>query len=176
MNTIPDVLPKKTHDFFKRIENDLDKELWFYGSVTRSDYIPNKSDIDVAIFSDNEHSDISKLQHILHVKRSEFDKIVWKLNGQMIYGYKIKVESINCEIHIYNDDFKQVLLDEFTKPLKNQSMLIFCLIYILKFLYYRLQILPSDIYSKAKRYIMNEMIDKKESVFFLLSTKHNNKQ
>jgi hypothetical protein len=168
MNTIPTVLPKKTRDFFKRIENDLDRELWFYGSVTRSDYIPDKSDIDVAIFSDNEYSDISKLQNILHVKRSDFDKIVWKLNGEIIYGYKIKVEHINTEIHIYNNDFKTTLIDEFTKPLKNQSFFIYCLIYLLKLLYYRLNILPASVYSKLKRFIMNDLIDQKESVFFLL--------
>jgi predicted nucleotidyltransferase len=169
MNTIPDVLPKKTRDFFKRIENDLDRELWFYGSVTRSDYVPERSDIDVAIFSDNEYSDMSKLQNILHVKRSDFDKIVWKLNGEIIYGYKIKVENINSEIHIYNNDFKTTLIDEFTKPLKNQSIIIFFLIWLLKLLYYRLNILPPDLYAKFKRFIMNDLIDSKESVFFLLS-------
>jgi predicted nucleotidyltransferase len=170
MNSVPSVLPKSTQDFFKRIQNDLDKhqDLWFYGSVTRSDYIPNQSDIDVAIFSDNEYSDISKLQNILHVKRNDFDKIVWKLNGQIIYGYKIKVKHINCEIHIYNKDFESTLIDEFTKPLKNQSYLTSFLIYFLKFLYYRLRILPDDIYSKGKRFIMNDLIDKKESVFYLL--------
>ena len=54
MNAIRDDFPKEVKDFFKRLENYLDDELYFYGSVNRSDYIHGKSDIDVAIFTDNE--------------------------------------------------------------------------------------------------------------------------
>ena len=125
MNTIPVILPNNLQRFFKRIENDLDTELYFYGSVTRSDYIPNKSDIDVAIFTDNEYSDMHKLQHILVVNKHDIDKVVWKLNGYMIYGYKIKIKDIDCEISIFNNDFKNILLDEYTKPNKNNSIIIY---------------------------------------------------
>ena len=168
MNTIPNILPKKETDLFKRIENDLDTKLYFYGSVTRSDYVPNKSDIDVAIFSENEYSDMIKLQNILHIKKEQIDKIVWKLNGNIIYGYKVKIKELNCEISIFNEDFKQILLDEYTKPNKNKSLFIYCLIYILKLFYYQIPLLPKKTYVEIKRYIMNEMISKKESVYFLL--------
>jgi predicted nucleotidyltransferase len=90
MNEINNELPTDIKNFFNRLKNYLDTDLYFYGSVTRSDYVPGKSDIDVAIFTDNEYSTMSKLQHFLHVKRSDFDKVVWKLNSKMIYGYKIK--------------------------------------------------------------------------------------
>jgi predicted nucleotidyltransferase len=168
MNTIPTILPKKTQDLFRRIENDLDTELYFYGSVTRSDYVPNKSDIDVAIFTDNEYSDISKLQHILVVKRSKFHKIAWKLNGKMIYGYKVKIKDINSEISIFNNDFKDMLLDEYTRPNKNQSIFIYCLLYLLKLFYYQIPLLPKSTYIELKRYIMNDLISKKESVYILI--------
>ena len=172
MNTIPTILPKKVQDVFRRIENDLDTELYFYGSVTRSDYIPNKSDIDVAIFSDNEYSDMNKLNHILIVKRSDFYKVVWKLNGKIVYGYKVKIKAINCEISIFNNDFKEMLLDEYTKPNKNQSLFIYCLIYLLKMFYYQIPIIPKQTYIELKRYIMNVLISNKESVYFLI--KENN--
>lgn len=168
MNKIPTILPKNLQDFFRKIEDSLDTKLYFYGSVTRSDYIPNKSDIDVAIFTDNEYSDMNKLQHILIKKKSDFDKIVWKLNGSLIYGYKIKLKEINCEISVYNNDFKEILLDEYTRPNKTQSVLIYGLIYILKLLYYQMNILPKKTYVELKRYIMNDLICKKESVFFLI--------
>lgn len=171
MNNLRNELPKHIKYFFNNISKYLDKELFFYGSVTRSDYVPGKSDIDVAIFTDNEQSDISKLQQVLHVKRDAFEKIVWKLNGKMIYGYKIKCEKytdINCEIAIYNNDFKEVLLDEFNKPLKNQSILIFALLYILKTFYYHIPLLPQKTYINLKRIILNDLMGKKESVFFVL--------
>ncbi len=168
MNTIPTILPIKIQKWFRRIENDLDTTLYFYGSVTRTDYIPDKSDIDVAIFSNNEYSDMNKLQHILRVKRDAFNKIVWKLNGQMIYGYKIKIHDLNCEISIFNSDFKKILLNEFTMPNKNNSLIIYCLIYVLKLFHYQIPIIPDKTYVKLKRYIMNSLIDQKESVYFLL--------
>lgn len=174
MNTLRNDLPKNIKDFFNNISKYIDNELIFYGSVTRSDYVPGKSDIDVAIFTDNEQSEISKLQQVLHVKRDAFRKIVWKLNGKMIYGYKIKCEKyteINCEIAIYNNDFKEVLVDEFNKPLKNQSIFIFALLYILKTFYYHIPLLPEKTYINLKRIVLNELMEKKESVFFVLSKK-----
>jgi predicted nucleotidyltransferase len=171
MNTLREDLPKHIKDFFRKIQDYLDTDLYFYGSVTRHDYIPNKSDIDVAIFTDNEYSTISKLQHVLHVKRSAFDKIVWKLNGKMIYGYKIKCEKytgINCEIAIYNDEFKQTLLDDYTKPIKNKSIIVFVLLFLLKLFYYQIPLLPTPTYVMLKRLVLNRIIDNKESVFFVL--------
>ena len=177
MNELKNELPKKTKDFFKKMQTYLDTNLYFYGSVTRADYVPDKSDIDVAIFTDNEASVISKLQHYLHVKRNAFEKIVWKLNGTMIYGYKIKCEKyvgINCEISIYNNDFKPVLLDEYTKPIKNTSWVIFILLFLIKLFYYQIPLLPKDTYNSLKRTVLNELMGKKESVFIVL--KDNNQR
>lgn len=171
MNQLREDLPKETKQFFNKIKNYLDTELYFYGSVTRSDYVPQKSDIDVAIFTDNEYSTISKLQHVLHVKRSDFDKIVWKLNGKMIYGYKIKCEKhtgINCEIAIYNEEYKAILLEDYTKPMKSKSWVVFILLFLLKLFYYYIPILPKSYYAHLKRKVLNEIVDKKETVFFVL--------
>jgi len=171
MNELKNELQKKTKDFFKKMQDYLDTQLYFYGSVTRSDYVPDKSDIDVAIFTDNEASIISKLQHYLHVKRDAFQKVVWKLNGTMLYGYKIKCEEyvgINCEISIYNNDFKPLLLDEYTKPIKNDSWIIFILLYLTKLFYYKIPLLSKDTYNNLKRKILNELIEQKESVFVVL--------
>ncbi len=168
MNTIRNDLPQKTKDFFKKMENYLDTQLVFYGSVIRSDYVPGKSDIDVAVFTDNENSIMSKLQHFLHVKRSEFDKVVWKLDGKMIYGYKIKILEQNAEIAIYNNDFKDILIEELNKPIINKTFLTTTLLLLLKLFYYQLPLIPTDLYLKCKRYVLNDMMGKKESVFHLI--------
>jgi predicted nucleotidyltransferase len=168
MNTIRNDLPQKTKDFFKKMENYLDTELIFYGSVIRSDYVPGKSDIDVAVFTDNENSIMSKLQHFLHVKRNEFDKVVWKLEGKMIYGYKIKILEQNTEIAIYNNDFKEQLMEELNKPIINKTFLTTTLLLLLKLFYYQLPLIPTDLYLKCKRYVLNDMMGKKESVFHLI--------
>jgi predicted nucleotidyltransferase len=170
-NQLRDDLPENVKVFFRKIQDYLDTNLYFYGSVTRSDYVPGKSDIDVAIFTDNEFSTISKLQHVLHVKRDAFEKIVWKLNGKILYGYKIKCEkyiNINSEISIYNNDFKEVLLDEFTKPLRTKSWIFFILLYLLKLFYYHLPLLPKKTYIYLKRVVLNDLIEKKESIYVVL--------
>jgi predicted nucleotidyltransferase len=171
MNQLRNDLPQKIKDFFIKMRNYIDDELYFYGSVTRSDYVPGKSDIDVAIFTDNESSTISKLQHFLHVKRNAFEKLIWKLNGTMIYGYKIKCDKytdINCEIAIYNNEFKEVLIDEFVKPTQNASIIITILLHIVKLFYYKIPLLPTQTYIYLKRTILNDLMGKKDSIFYLL--------
>jgi hypothetical protein len=171
MNVIRDDFPKDVKDFFKKLENYLDTDLYFYGSVNRSDYIHNKSDIDIAIFTDNEYSTINKLQHILHVKRNAFDKIIWKLNGNMLYGYKIMCEkyiNIKCEIVIYNNNFKEIVLDEI-KQYNSIPLYLSFLLFILKTLYYTFPIISKKTYAEYKRYLFNAVfLRKKDTIFFLL--------
>ena len=171
MNNIREDFPKDVKDFFKRLENYLDTDLYFYGSVNRSDYVHGKSDIDVIIFTDNEYSVISKLQHFLHVKRNAFDKLVWKLNGNMLYGYKIKCKDyidINCEIAIYNNEFKEIVLKEI-QQYNSVPLYISILLFILKTVYYTFPIISSKTYSTYKRFLFNDlMLKKKNTVFFLL--------
>jgi predicted nucleotidyltransferase len=171
MNKIRDDFPPDIKQFFVSLQNYLDTDLYFYGSVNRSDYVHGKSDIDVAIFTDNEYSTMAKLQHFLHVKRNAFDKIVWKLEGKMIYGYKIKCDKYTnskCEIAIYNNDFKEYLLNEITQYDK-VPFHVGILLFILKTLYYTFPILSLQTYMTWKRFIFNDiMLNKKDTVFFLL--------
>ncbi len=171
MNKIRDDFPPELKQFFINLQNYLDTELYFYGSVNRTDYVHGESDIDIAIFTDNEYSVMTKLQHFLHVKRDAFDKVVWKLEGKMIYGYKIKCDKyINskCEIAIYNNDFKETLLNDLSKY-NTMPLYISIMLFILKTLYYRFQIISTKTYSEYKRFIFNKiMVDKKNTTFLLL--------
>jgi predicted nucleotidyltransferase len=171
MNKIRNDFNPTLKKFFINLQNYLDTELYFYGSVNRSDYVHNKSDIDVAIFTDNEYSIMTKLQHYLHVNPNTFDKIVWKLEGTIIYGYKIKCDNyINskCEIAIYNNDFKEIILKDMRKY-KSIPFHIGILLFILKTLHYTFPILSSKTYSSYKRVIFNQiMINKKDTSFVLL--------
>ncbi len=171
MNKVRDDFPQDLKKFFMDLQNYLETNLYFYGSVNRPDYVHNKSDIDVAIFTDNEYSVMSKLQHFLHVTRNAFDKIVWKLEGNMIYGYKIKCDkhtNSKCEIAIYNNDFKPVLLADMSRY-NTIPPHIGILLFILKMFYYTFPLLSKNTYSTYKRYIFNRiMVDKKNTTFLLL--------
>jgi hypothetical protein len=171
MNKIRDDFPPDVKKFFIDLKNYLDTDLFFYGSVNRSDYIHGKSDIDVAIFTDNEYSIISKIQHFLHVKRDAFDKLVWKLQGKIIYGYKIKCDKYTnskCEIAIYNKEYKDFLLKEM-QTYDKLPLHVSILLYILKMLHYNLSLISNKTYLDYKRYVFNNiMLDKRDAVFFLI--------
>lgn len=169
MNKIRDDFTPELKRFFINLQNYLDTDLYFYGSVIRTDYVHGKSDIDIAIFTDNEYSIMTKIQHFLHAEKNAFDKVVWKINGKMIYGYKIKCGKyidLNCEISIYNDNFKKNVLNEINHK---TPPYISIMLFVLKTLYYTFPILSSETYSTYKRILFNRiMINKKNSMFILL--------
>ena len=172
MTVIRSDLPKKTKQYFYDLENYLDTKLYFYGSVNRNDYIHGKSDIDIAVFTDNEQEMIAKLQHFLKVKKDAFEQLIWKIHGRIIYGYKIKCDKYNdlkCEISIYNNEFKNFLLKEFYRDTVLPFHIWFLLL-ILKTIYYKLGLITSKTYSYCKRIIYNHFLfkDKSDAIFYLM--------
>jgi predicted nucleotidyltransferase len=169
MNEIRNDLPKNIRQFFYKLRDYLDTKLYFYGSVTRDDYIHGKSDIDMGIFTDNEWSTMTKLQHFLHVKREDFDKVVWKLNGKLLYGYKIKSPdpNIRYEIAIYNNEFKPTLMKEMN-IFNNIPLSLSIILFILKSLHYKIPLLSGKTYASYKRKLFNDIYFKRESIFFVI--------
>jgi len=84
-------LTENQKDFFNRLSINIDDiTIHFYGSIKRLDYIENKSDIDIDIFTNNENSTIIKLSNFLNINKSDFKKIVYVINNRIIVGYKTK--------------------------------------------------------------------------------------
>lgn len=161
MNNIPSRIPINLQKYFMNLKNYLETELYFYGSVIRSDYVQNKSDIDLCIFTDNENSIIHKLKSYLHADKSDVKKILKRYDreDEIIYGYKMKfmLDEIRCELHIYNENFKNLLLNEMEAPLKS-PFYINLFLYILKFFYYTIPLLPKETYSSIKNYYIENFI------------------
>lgn len=152
---------KLTHEqsnFFNELSNYLDTKLFYYGSVQRPDYIPGKSDIDVDIFTDNESSTISKLQHFLHIDKKKFKRVLWKMrqNKKLTTGHKINYNNsfLKAEFAIYNEKYKPYILEEHN----SKSSLPFYstwLLNLLKILHYQVGILPNSYYTFLKRKVLN---------------------
>ena len=160
--------------FFYNLSDYLDTKLLYYGSIQRIDFIPGKSDIDILIFTDNEYSLISKMQHYLHMSHRDFKKVIWQLGDTMVYGYKLQYintdEQIIAEFSIYNDRYKDVILNEYT----NKFILpiyITIMLYIVKILHYQLCILTKKQYSTVKRFILNTLLGHDDTKFWLLHPK-----
>lgn len=160
-------------NFFNNMAEYVDKPLYFYGSILRRDYIDGKSDIDIAILTDNESSTKTKLQHFLGVDKRDFNKVVWKLGDKMLYGYKIKCnkfKNIDCEVGIYNIEFKDILIKEYSKFI-DWGPMVYIMLYILKIFHYILPLLTTKDYAYYKRKIMNS---KTTSEFFVLKPSYTN--
>ena len=139
-NNIVNRLTYNQREFFDKLSFYIDKPLHFYGSIQRPDYIQGKSDIDVDIFTDNESSTIQMLCNFLHIVRSQFKKTVFKINSHMVYGYKGKYEDektgVNVELSIYNNKYKELVLDDHNKC-QYLPFYITITLFIIKILFYK---------------------------------------
>jgi hypothetical protein len=144
--------------FFDKLSLYIDTELYFYGSIQRPDYVKGKSDIDIDIFTDNDSSTIQKLCSFLHLKKGEFRKAVYKINNIMVYGYKTKYKdeknNINVEIAVYNDKYKSLVLYDHNNC-RYLPLYVTISLFIIKFLYYTLGIMPDKMYKRCKQFLMN---------------------
>ena len=157
METTKNDLPPNAKKFFYNLSDYLDTKFLYYGSIQRADYVPGKSDIDVDIFTDNEKSVISKLQHFLGVPKSNFKGIVWMIGDVTVYGYKLMYknpeEQIVAEFSIYNEKFKDAVIKEHTKKFI-LPVYVTILLKILKFFFYTVPILPFNVYKAGKNYLL----------------------
>ena len=158
MEQINEKLTDKQKQFFNNLSIHIGKPIYFYGSIYRLDYFPGKSDIDVDIFTDNESSTIQMLCNYLHVKRSEFRKSLNKIDSTVVRGYKAKYKdernNIETEISVYNNRYKNIVLEDHGKA-KNMPLYISIILLIVKFCYYNLGIIPTDVYKVLKLNLVN---------------------
>ena len=176
METTKNELPDFANNFFTKLRNFLDTKIYFFGSVQRDDYFPTASDIDVAIFTDNINSTINKLQYFLNVNRTDFKNFVWRLNydNALVRGYKIMYKEIDrnfaVEISIYDEKYKNSILTEHN----GKRILPFyatCALIIIKYLFYTLNIIPSELYIYLKKIILSTLIFKKPDDFVVVDIK-----
>jgi len=173
METTHNKISPYAKKFFDRLSQYLDTKLYFYGSVQRNDYFPNSSDIDVDIFTDNESSTILQMQNFLKVPRTDFKRIVYRLHrtNELVSGYKIKYKSLKnnfeVEFSIYNERYKtQVLKEHNFKTVL--PWYVAYLLYILKFVYYKLFVLPKSTYLFLKNLTLDHLVEGEASEFVVL--------
>lgn len=158
MEKINKRLTDKQKHFFNDLSIHINEPIYFYGSIYRTDYIPGKSDIDIDIFTDNESSTIQKLCNFLNIKKSQFRKSLNKIGSTVARGYKAKYKddrnNIEVEISLYNNKYKNLVLEDHSKA-KNMPLYISIILLIVKFCYYNLGILSEDVYKVLKLNLVN---------------------
>ena len=158
METTKNDLPPNVKKFFYNLSEYLDTKMLYFGSVQRSDYVPGKSDIDVDIFTDNENSLMTKMQHFLGSPKSDFKSVVWIINEVPVYGFSI-----------YNEKFKDLVTNEHTRKFI-LPFYITIMLYIVKFFHYTIPLLSKKKYSSCKRFILTKCIGEDHDKFIVLDS------
>lgn len=157
MRHVKNKLLQEEIDLLIEMKKYLGLPLYVYGSLFRIDYFPNKSDIDVIIFSNNIESTVSQLITFLGISKSNIKifkkKVVDKTTHKtkIVWGFKTnyKLELLNYtnsnffypktykrfEISIYNKKHKKNIIPNIDVHF-NLPLIPSLLIYFLKILYY----------------------------------------
>lgn len=164
METTNNKLTEKQLIFFQKLKNYIDKPIYFYGSIQRNDYYPGKSDVDIVIFSENEQSLILMLCNFLNLNKTNFKKCIYKLKNTIFNGFKAKYKdketNLNIEISLFDEKFKNEIINEHSRNLVLPFYISFVL-YIIKFFYYDIGFISNDFYKSCKRFLMNENSEQK---------------
>ncbi len=154
MEDIRDRLGEYKYNYFNSLQNYLETELYFFGSIKRVDYISNASDIDIIVITDNVKSMLSKIQTYLNISKDNTQKMFQQYNVNdkgIITGYKIKYNEndIEFDLLIYDDKFRNVVLQNIN-DINNLPLYMIIILYILKMLYYKLHFISKQIYNNLK--------------------------
>lgn len=159
MEEIKDRLGDYKYNFFKKLQNYLDTELIFYGSIKRYDYFENSSDVDITIITENAKSILFKVHQYLHVDKNQTQKIFQQHSVKhkgIITGYKIKYgnpeENIYFDLLIYDEKFRKDIMQNINE-INNLPLYMVIILYIVKFLHYTLCFIPDDMYLYLKNCI-----------------------
>ena len=169
METTKNKLPEDVEIFLHNLKQYLDKQLYFYGSVQRPDFVKG-SDLDISIFTDNEISTIEKLSHYLDIPNYKFKKTISKYNNDhtVIYGHKIMYEtpelSLPIEFSIYNEKNKKQVLQQHNSKVDLPFYITFMLL-ILKTIYYKLHLIKQPMYANIKNTILSTFIGRNNDYF-----------
>jgi predicted nucleotidyltransferase len=166
MEEIKDRLGDYKYNFFKKLQNYLDTELIFYGSIKRSDYFENSSDVDVTIITDNVKSLLTKVHQYLQVDKNKTQKIFQQHSVKhkgIITGYKIKYENpkenIYFDLLIYDETFRNDIMQNIN-DINNLPLYMVIILYILKVLHYTLYLIPNSMYLYLKSCIFFSYFNK----------------
>jgi predicted nucleotidyltransferase len=165
MEDIKDRLGEYKYNYFMNLQKYLDTELYFFGSIKRNDYFEKHSDIDVMVITDNVDSMISKVKNYLNSKKTDVKKLYqrfYKFPNKLITGYKIKYDDgkFSYDILIYNDKYKNELLENMKDMINLPFYIVFCLI-ILKYLYYNFKLISKNCFVKLKMLIFTSYFSNK---------------
>ena len=159
MEKYKDRLDDYKYNFLLDLQNHLNQDFIFFGSINRLDYFKNNSDIDIAIITENTHSVLFKIQHYLNVDKTNIKKIYQQFNKKttnIVRGYKIKYKDVEnnfkFDLVVYDEKYRPFVLDNIYKH-NTMPIVLSALLCILKFLVNKLYLFPKSFFMQIKNAI-----------------------
>jgi predicted nucleotidyltransferase len=151
---------KQLFNFIKSLAYENNCYYRVYGSVFNNHYFPEKSDIDIVFYCNEPEIVLHKLKgRIQYTKISKHTYSI--LHRKKDICYKIKFDYKNIPVSILLFPIKD--LDVLENKIKNTSIVNWVFsyfLYLLKYLYYELQIMPKWLYKNIKNLIYyNILVD-----------------
>jgi hypothetical protein len=169
LNKIKEKLSTEQYSYFSELQEKIGLPLFFMGSITRSDYIKGKSDLDIEIFSDNVTSTKEKLNYLFNYYEGQKENtiIIVKIKDVPFSGYKYKVNDseIEFDLTLYKKESQKTILYYRIREI-NVPFTISAFLIIIKFLHYRLNIINERNYYLTKKGVWE--FYNSEKVFFKL--------
>lgn len=169
-DTIKNRLNDYKYKFLLNLQEYLETPLLFFGSINRIDYFEGSSDIDIAVITDNPISMMAKIKNYLHIHNSKVIKIYHTFNDDtshsLIRGYKLTYKDSDrnwgFDINIYDEIYKKTILQEIYNT-NNLPLYITMIMFIIKFLYYKLHMISYSVYYNFKRKLFNLIMNKQST-------------
>jgi len=164
MEDIKDRITERNYNFLKNLEDYIGYKLIFFGSVKRCDYVKNSSDIDIAIITDNVEDTIVKLKFFLDIDNRKIRKIVQKFpkNNDIVNGYKTNYNDydndLSIEIIIYDEKYRKHVMES-VNNINNFPFYITYFLLVIKFFYYKLNLISSETYKWIKNILMESYLN-----------------
>lgn len=163
MDDIKDRLGEYKYDFFKKLQDYIERELLFFGSIKRYDFFQNNSDIDIIVITDNVTETITKTQHFLNNKKSDLKKIYQRFPNKstnkstnVIIGSKLKYadadKDLSFDILIYDEKYRQDILQNI-HDINNMPIYMIVILCSLKYMYYVFGLISYGQYMYLKSFL-----------------------
>lgn len=170
MEEIKDKLSERNYNYLQNLQEYIGRELLIFGSIRRCDFIKNYSDIDIAIITDNVPETLSKLKNFLGIDNRKLRKTVQRFNAnnenKLVYGYKLNIDdydnNLYLELLIYDEEYRN-FVEKNIEITNNMPFYITYLMFFIKLLYYKLNIITKDMYILFKKFFykfyLNQVFD-----------------
>jgi hypothetical protein len=174
LNKIKDKLSNEQYLYFLELQEKIELPLFFMGSITRSDYIKGKSDLDIEVFTDNIASTKEKLNYLFNYYETQKENIIiiFKIKDVPFSGYKYTVNNsgIQFDLTLYKKESEKTILYYRTREI-NVPLTISAFLIIIKFLHYSLNIINKRNYYLIKKNVW-EFYNNDKVFFKLLNEKY----